>query len=73
MESRLTTPAQEAGNCSSERLVDDFKAVIHRAEQRAIERARAADRLVRDHPYPTLGMALGAGVLIGVLVGRKWT
>ncbi len=33
---------------------------------------RAADAAIRDHPYQSLGIALGVGVLIGVLAaGRR--
>jgi ElaB/YqjD/DUF883 family membrane-anchored ribosome-binding protein len=56
---------------ATERLVDDLKAVIQRAQEKAVERAKAADRVIRDHPYQTIGLALGLGVLIGILARRK--
>jgi len=55
----------------TERLVDDLKAVIQRAEEKAVERAKAADRVIRDHPYQTIGLAVGLGLLIGLLARRK--
>jgi ElaB/YqjD/DUF883 family membrane-anchored ribosome-binding protein len=45
--------------------------MLERAEQKAVERAKAADRLVRDHPYQTIGLAFGLGLLIGVLARRR--
>jgi ElaB/YqjD/DUF883 family membrane-anchored ribosome-binding protein len=33
--------------------------------------AKKADTVIRDHPYESLGVAFGVGLLIGVLVGRK--
>ena len=33
--------------------------------------ARATDRVIRDHPYESIGIAFGVGVLIGVLINRK--
>jgi ElaB/YqjD/DUF883 family membrane-anchored ribosome-binding protein len=72
METRLSSPANETRTLPTERLVDDFKFVVQRAEQRARERALAADKVVRDHPYQTIGIALGVGALIGVLAGRRW-
>lgn len=33
--------------------------------------ARKTDTVVREHPYETMGVAFGAGLLIGVLVGRR--
>jgi ElaB/YqjD/DUF883 family membrane-anchored ribosome-binding protein len=73
MESRLATPTNESRSLSAEHLVEDFRSIIQRAEQRAAERARAADKVVRAHPYQAIGVAAGLGLLIGVLAGRKWT
>ena len=72
MEARVISPVNETRTMVNERLVDDFKVLVQRAEQKARERARAADKVVRDHPYQTIGIALGVGVLIGVLAGRRW-
>ena len=33
--------------------------------------AKKADVVVREHPYESIGVAFGVGLLIGVLVGRK--
>ena len=33
--------------------------------------AKRADIVIRDHPYESIGVAFGIGVLIGVLVTRK--
>lgn len=33
--------------------------------------ARGADETVREHPYESVGLAFGAGLLIGVLLGRQ--
>ena len=33
--------------------------------------AKAADKTIRDHPYESIGVAFGLGLLIGVLVTRK--
>ena len=75
MESRLdntpTATAPEERTVTTEKLVEELKAMIQRAEQKAVEQAKAADRVIRDHPYQTIGLAFGLGVLIGVLVRRK--
>jgi ElaB/YqjD/DUF883 family membrane-anchored ribosome-binding protein len=42
-----------------------------RLEERAVAGAKATDKVIRDHPYQSLGVAFGIGVLIGVLVTRK--
>jgi ElaB/YqjD/DUF883 family membrane-anchored ribosome-binding protein len=33
--------------------------------------AKRADRVIRNHPYESIGVAFGIGVLVGVLVTRK--
>ena len=57
-----------------ERLTDAMesaKRACRRLEEKAIEGAKAADRTIRDHPYQSIGVAFGLGLLIGVLVTRK--
>lgn len=38
---------------------------------KAIEGAKATDRVIRANPYQSIGVAFGIGVLLGVLVGRR--
>jgi ElaB/YqjD/DUF883 family membrane-anchored ribosome-binding protein len=33
--------------------------------------AKQADTVIRNHPYESIGIAFGVGVLIGVLINRK--
>lgn len=47
------------------------KATCRHLEEKAIESAKVADKVVRDHPYQSIGVAFGIGLLIGVLVTRK--
>lgn len=57
-----------------ERLTDALdaaKRTYRKIEDRAVEGAKAADRTIRDHPYQSIGVAFGVGLLIGVLVTRK--
>lgn len=51
--------------------LESAKATCHRLEERAIAGAKAADRAIREHPYESIGVAFGLGLLIGVLVGRR--
>ena len=56
------------------RLTDTLetaKRTCHRLEEKAIEGAKVADKTIRDHPYQSIGVAFGVGLLIGVLVTRK--
>jgi len=51
--------------------LESAKANLRKVEQRAAEGARAADEMVRSHPYESLGMAFGVGLLVGLLVTRR--
>ena len=42
-----------------------------RLQERAMEGAKAADRVIRANPYQSIGVAFGVGLLIGVLAGRR--
>jgi ElaB/YqjD/DUF883 family membrane-anchored ribosome-binding protein len=70
MEARVSSLVNESRTRPTERLVNDFKVIVQRAEEKAAERARAADKVVRDHPYQTIGIALGVGVLLGIFARR---
>ena len=72
MEARLNESASvESGSRTEERMVEQLKGMIQRAEEKAVERAKAADKVIREHPYQTIGIAFGVGLLLGVLARRK--
>ena len=76
-EELLKTVSGERGNGSNEmrmRLssaIDSAKATYHRLEEKAVAGAKATDKAIRAHPYESLGVAFGMGLLVGVLMGRK--
>lgn len=47
------------------------KVTCQRLEQKTVAAAKATDRTIRDHPYESIGIAFGLGLLVGVLVARK--
>jgi ElaB/YqjD/DUF883 family membrane-anchored ribosome-binding protein len=51
--------------------IESAKAACRRLEDKAIEGAKATDKVIREHPYQSIGVAFGIGILIGVLVTRK--
>ena len=71
METRLDDTTTQNRSMPTEKLVDDLKAVFQRAEEKAVERAKAADRVIRDHPYQAIGLAFGVGALLGFLLARR--
>ena len=46
------------------------KAGLSRINEKAVEGAKATDRVIRANPYQSIGVAFGIGILIGVLVTR---
>ena len=51
------------------------KATVDELQSQAIAGAKAAakkaDAVIREHPYESLGVAFGVGLIVGVLVGRR--
>jgi ElaB/YqjD/DUF883 family membrane-anchored ribosome-binding protein len=48
---------------------------LHSLQETAIERAKAAghkaDDYVHEHPWTSIGVAAGFGLLVGLLIGRR--
>ena len=53
------------------RTLELARSTCRRFEEKTREGARATDKLVREHPYPTIGIAFGVGIVIGLLLKRK--
>lgn len=62
--------------------MEDIRTVVHDGEEllkagakevkgKAVAGARSTDELVRRHPYQTLGIMLGLGLIIG-LAATSW-
>ncbi|MCI0535636.1 MAG: hypothetical protein L0Z50_10455 [Verrucomicrobiales bacterium] len=51
--------------------VELAKATCQRLEEKAVQGLKAANQVVREHPYESIGIAAAVGLLIGVLVARK--
>ncbi len=61
-----------------ERLAENLKTARHKladAEDaikvKTREVARATDDYVHEHPWKSIGVAAGAGLIIGLLIGRR--
>lgn len=64
----------EKGMEARERLTAALKSARETAQklqQRAVAGAKVTDKVIREHPYQSIGVAFGIGLLIGVLVNRK--
>jgi ElaB/YqjD/DUF883 family membrane-anchored ribosome-binding protein len=51
--------------------LESAKATCERLKEKTVDAAKATDHVIREHPYESIGVALGVGLLIGVLVGRR--
>jgi len=48
--------------------VEKTKEVCERLQEQTVAAAKASDKVIREHPYPAIGIAFGLGLLVGVLV-----
>jgi len=76
-EDLLKATAGEAGEKVKEvrnRLtlaMESAKATCEKLQDKTMETAKATDHVIREHPYESIGVAFGVGLLIGVLVSRR--
>ncbi|MGH7970757.1 MAG: DUF883 family protein [Limisphaerales bacterium] len=64
----------ERGVAARERLaaaLEVAKETRRKLQERAVAGAKAADTMVREHPYQAVGAAFGIGILLGILVNRR--
>ncbi|MFM7102921.1 MAG: YqjD family protein [Verrucomicrobiota bacterium] len=50
---------------------ESCRSMESKALDKAREAAREADQAIRTHPYQSIGVALGVGVLVGLLLNRQ--
>jgi len=51
--------------------LDSAKETARKLQSKTVAGAKATDKVIREHPYQSIGIAFGVGLLIGVLVNRK--
>jgi len=51
--------------------IEKGKETWNSVQEKTIAGAKATDQVIRNHPYQSLGVALGVGALIGFLLGRR--
>jgi ElaB/YqjD/DUF883 family membrane-anchored ribosome-binding protein len=61
----------EQGKAAAGRLTQALDTAKSRVQESTVAGAKATDRAIREHPYESLGVAFGLGVLIGVLIARR--
>lgn len=50
-----------------EKVVENAKELCDRLQNQTAAAAKATDSTIREHPYESIGIAFGLGVLVGVL------
>ena len=71
---QLTTDAEtltERGKAAASKLAGAVENARVKVQESTVAGAKATDRAIREHPYQSLGIAFGAGVLIGLLIARR--
>ena len=66
--------AEDKVTAARKRLADALeigKAALGDIREKAIAGAKATDEVIREHPYQSIGIALGVGALIGFLLSRR--
>ena len=64
----------EKGMAARDRLaaaVQTARETGRKLEEQAVAGVKAAERLIRQHPYESIGIAFGIGMVIGALVNRR--
>ncbi len=64
----------ERGMAARERLaaaLEVAKETQQKLQERALAGAKATDKLIREHPYQSIGVAFGVGMLLGILANRR--
>jgi ElaB/YqjD/DUF883 family membrane-anchored ribosome-binding protein len=51
--------------------LESAKEIAGNLRDKAVAGAKATDEAVHEHPYKAIGIALGAGALIGFLISRR--
>ncbi len=55
-----------------EAVLGKAKDTCERWQEKTSVAAKATDKAMHEHPYRAMGIALGMGVLAGVLIARRW-
>ena len=64
----------EQGMAAHARLsaaLEAAKTTGRKIQERTIAGAKATDRVIRENPYQSIGVAFGIGLLIGILINRN--
>ena len=52
-------------------VIDSVSEKIEETEHQVVEKAKAVNEFIKENPYATAGIAIGIGVLVGLLLSRR--
>lgn len=75
---QLLEAVAAAGGEKADEMREKLAATLEKArcncrklQDKSREGLAAADTVIRDHPYQSIGVALAVGVVVGALIARK--
>ncbi len=71
MDTRIPENPATGQSVPAEEQLEQLNSAIERAKEYATRQAKEADKLIRHYPYQSIGIALGLGLIIGLLAGRR--
>ncbi len=66
--------AEEKVVAARERLataLNHGRGILEGVQEKAIASAKATDKAIREHPYQSLGIAVGVGAVLGFILSRR--
>jgi len=80
----MRTKSGNGHNVQLEQFIEDLKTVVQDGQdlirssasglkEKAASSARGTDQMVREHPYQSIGVMFGVGVLVGLLAYGLFT
>jgi len=61
----------EMGKETGRRFTAAMESAKNNIQEKTTASAKATDRAIREHPYQSIGIAFGIGLLLGVLINRR--
>jgi len=69
-ERNLSSAEESQAQASLESAIERAKAACERLKNQTVAAAKTTHETIQEYPYYALGVALGIGVVIGLLLGR---
>ncbi|HUR45485.1 MAG TPA: hypothetical protein VMZ27_06340 [Candidatus Saccharimonadales bacterium] len=61
----------KAARAALNRQLESARVTLDQLQDRTLQQARKADKVIRTHPYHSVGVAFGLGIAVGVIATWK--